>query len=105
MGAAAPRATIVRIGRPAGDRTQLDLELLAARRVRLIGTTFRGRAAEELHALADQLRTGLPGLPGLLTEHGVRAVLDSVFDLTTVEDAAERLTQPGLTGRIVLRIS
>lgn len=102
MGAAAPLARIVQIGRLAGDRAEIDLELLAARRLRLIGTTFRGRDAAELHALVADLRTALPALLG--DHHRVRPVVDSVFDLATAEHAADRLTRPGLTGKVVLRI-
>ncbi|MGW6511624.1 zinc-binding dehydrogenase [Streptomyces niveus] len=102
MGAAAPLARIVQIGRLAGDRAEIDLELLAARRLRLIGTTFRGRDAAELHTLVAHLRAALPGLLG---EHRVRPVIDSVVDLTTAEEAAKRLTEPGLTGKVVLRIA
>ncbi|MEV8367593.1 zinc-binding dehydrogenase [Streptomyces niveus] len=101
MGAAAPLARIVQIGRLAGDRAEIDLELLAARRLHLIGTTFRGRDAAELHTLVAHLGAALPGLLG---EHHVRPVIDSVVDLTTAEDAAKRLTEPGLTGKVVLRI-
>jgi NADPH2:quinone reductase len=102
MSAAAPRARIVQIGRLAGGYAQLDLELLAARRVSLIGTTFRGREAGELHALVAHLRTALPGLP---REHNVRTVIDSVFDLTAADHAAERLNRSGLTGKVILRIT
>ncbi|MET9552233.1 zinc-binding dehydrogenase [Streptomyces sp. NPDC006645] len=102
MGAAAPSARIVQIGRLAGDHARIDLELLAARRLRLIGTTFRGRDAGELHALVAHLRTALPRLLG---GHHVRTVVDSVFDLTAAEDAAKRLTEPGLSGKVVLRIA
>lgn len=99
MDAAAPLARIVQIGRLAGDRAEIDLELLAARRIRLIGTMLRGRATDELHALVADLRTALLG------EHHVRAVVDSVFDLASAEDAAQRLTEPGLTGKVVLRVA
>ncbi|MFG2174481.1 zinc-binding alcohol dehydrogenase family protein [Streptomyces niveus] len=102
MGAAAPLARIVQIGRLAGDRAEIDLELLAARRLRLIGTTFRGRDAPELCALVAHLGAALPGLLG---EYHVRPVIDSVVDLATAEDAANRLTEPGLTGKVVLRIA
>ncbi|MFD4770769.1 hypothetical protein [Streptomyces niveus] len=67
-----------------------------------IGTTFRGRDAAELHTLVAHLRAALPGLLG---EHHVRPVIDSVVDLTTAEDAAKRLTEPGLTGKVVLRVA
>lgn len=102
MRAAAPRARIVQIGRLAGDKAHLDLELLAARRLRLTGTTFRGRTAEELHTLIAQLRSALPDL---LSQYGIRPVLDSVHDLTTANEAAARLTQPDLTGKVILRVS
>ncbi|MFE3589627.1 zinc-binding dehydrogenase [Streptomyces niveus] len=102
MGAAAPLARIVQIGRLAGDRAEIDLELLAARRLRLIGTTFRGRDAAELHTLVAHLGAALPGLLG---EHHVRPVIDSAVDLATAEDAAKRLTEPGLTGKVILRIA
>ncbi|KIF75479.1 hypothetical protein QR77_19450 [Streptomyces sp. 150FB] len=65
-------------------------------------TTFRGREAGELHALVAHLRTALPGL---LREHNVRTVIDSVFDLTAADHAAERLTRSGLTGKVILRIT
>lgn len=101
MGAAAPRARIVQIGRLAGDEARLDLELLAARRLRLTGTTFRGRTAEELHTLVARLRSALPDL---LSRHEIRPVLDSVHDLTAANEAAARLTQPDLTGKVILRV-
>ncbi|RAJ71287.1 NADPH:quinone reductase-like Zn-dependent oxidoreductase [Streptomyces sp. Amel2xB2] len=102
LGAAAPGARIVQIGRLAGDRARLDLELLAARRLRLIGTTFRGRTAGELHALVAHLRQDLPHLLGT---HGVIPAVDSLFDLAEAERAADRLTSPGLMGKVVLRIA
>lgn len=44
-GATAPLARIVRIGRPSGDRAEIDLELPAVRRPRLIGTKVVLRVA------------------------------------------------------------
>ncbi|MFI6962754.1 zinc-binding dehydrogenase [Streptomyces sp. NPDC050255] len=102
LGAAAPRARIVQIGRLAGTHTHLDLETLASRRIQLIGTTFRGRGADELHALTARLREALPGL--LLT-HDVRPVVDSVLDLSEAERAGQLLDRPGLTGKVILRIA
>ncbi|MEB8338239.1 quinone oxidoreductase family protein [Streptomyces endophyticus] len=102
IGAAAPRARVVQIGRLAGTRAALDLELLAARRLQLIGTTFRGRDADELHALHADLRRDLPSL---LRAHHVEPVIDSVFDLSEAGRAAERLADSALTGKVVLRMT
>ncbi|GAA1987082.1 zinc-binding dehydrogenase [Amycolatopsis minnesotensis] len=96
---AAPGARIVQIGRLAGGRSTIDLEALAAHRVRLIGTTFRGRSAPELHALVARVRALLPEL---VERHGVHAVVDSVFDIADAEQAAARLDAPGVTGKVVL---
>ena len=60
----APRARIVQIGRLAGARATLDLEVLAGRRLSLLGTTFRGRGADELFALVAELRDHLAGPRG-----------------------------------------
>jgi hypothetical protein len=62
LGAAAPGARIVQIGRLAWAHAHLDLGMLASRRIQLIGTTFRGREADELHTLAARLCEVLPGL-------------------------------------------
>ncbi|MFJ8957135.1 zinc-binding dehydrogenase [Streptomyces sp. NPDC102381] len=101
LGAAAPRARIVQIGRLAGTHAHLDLETLAARRIQLIGTTFRGRDTDELHALNARVREALPGL---LRTHDVRPVVDSVLDLSEAERAGQLLDRPGLTGKVILRI-
>ena len=74
----------------------------AVRRLRLIGTTFRGRKTGELHALVAHLRRDLPHLLGT---HGVIPAVDSLFDLAEADRAAERLTRPGLMGKVVLRIA
>lgn len=102
LDAASPRARIVHIGRLAGRHANVDLEVLAARRLRLLGTTFRGRTAAEIHALAARLRSQLSGF---LEGHGIRPVLDSEFGLHDAEQAAARLDAPGLTGKVVLRVS
>ncbi|QWF84367.1 zinc-binding dehydrogenase [Amycolatopsis sp. CA-230715] len=99
---AAPGARIVQIGRLAGRNSTIDLEVLAAHRVRLIGTTFRGRSAAELHDLVARVRALLPDL---VERHRVRAVVDSVFDLADAERAAARLDAPDLTGKVVLRVN
>ncbi|TCP56143.1 NADPH:quinone reductase-like Zn-dependent oxidoreductase [Tamaricihabitans halophyticus] len=96
------RARIVQIGRLAGEQATIDLELLAAKRLQLLGTTFRGRQAQELHELVARIRQDLPMLTA---EHGVRAVVESTFDITEAEQAAARLAAPDLAGKVVLRLT
>lgn len=88
-------ARIVQIGRLGGRAATIDLELLAARRLRLIGTTFRGRSAAELHELIGRVREMLPS-------SAVRPVVDSVFAFADAERAAARLREPGVAGKVVL---
>ncbi|MFF1925897.1 zinc-binding dehydrogenase [Streptomyces sp. NPDC058221] len=102
LGAAAPRARIVQIGRLAGTHAHLDLEMLASRRLQLIGTTFRGREADELHVLTARLGEALPRL---LRTCDVRPVVDSVLDFSEAERAGRLLDRPGLTGKVILRIA
>lgn len=100
LGAAAVGARVVQIGRLAGRESVIDLETLAARRLHLIGTTFRGRTADELRTLtarlADALETSLGGT--------VRPVIDAVFPLADAESAASRLAA-GPSGKIVLSLT
>jgi NADPH2:quinone reductase len=98
---AAKRARIVQIGRLAGQHTMLDLELLAARRLQLIGTTFRGRTATELYGLVARVRDELPTLTRSWEVH---AHIDSTFALAEAEHAAARLASGQVVGKVVLTI-
>ena len=83
----------------AGARATLDLEVLAGRRLSLLGTTFRGRGADELFALVAELRDHLAGPRG----SGLHAIVDSTFGFDEAERAAARLAEPDLCGKVVLR--
>jgi NADPH:quinone reductase len=92
-------ARIVQIGRLGGRSAWLDLELLAARRLILRGTTFRHRDLPELHDVTAQLRDE----PKLATAWGgVVPTIDSVFALDAAEAAAARLISGQHMGKIVL---
>lgn len=97
ISAAAPLARVIQIGRLAGGRTDLDLETLASRRIRLLGTTFRGRTAAELHALVAAIRAADLG------DEPIRPVIDSVFGFDDAENAADRLAA-GPTGKVVIEV-
>ncbi|MGV9408273.1 zinc-binding dehydrogenase [Nocardia sp. NPDC003693] len=91
--------TIVSIGRLAGAGTDLNLDTLAFRRQRVLGTTFsirtRTELAEVVGALADKV------LPALAAGE-IRPVLDSVYTVDDATTAAQRLRDNAATGKIVL---
>jgi NADPH:quinone reductase len=97
--AAPAGARIVQIGRLGGGTTTVDLERLAARRLTLIGTTFRDRGLDELRALTARLRDE----PRLRDRWGgIEPTIDSTFALTDPEPAAGRLADARHSGKVVL---
>ncbi|MEV0339036.1 zinc-binding dehydrogenase [Nocardia sp. NPDC050713] len=98
-GATAIGGTIVSIGRLAGPGTRIDLNTIAFRRQRLLGTTFsirtRAELAEVVAALADRV------LPAV-AEGKIAPRLDSVHAADAAETAARRLRDNAATGKIVL---
>lgn len=97
--ATAVGGTIVSIGRLAGPAAGINLDTLAFRRQKLIGTTFSIRTRTELgdvvSALADDV------LPAV--EDGrIAPRLDSVHPAGRAKEAADLLRANGATGKIVL---
>ncbi|MBU3062186.1 zinc-binding dehydrogenase [Nocardia sp. NEAU-G5] len=97
--ATAVGGTILSIGRLAGATTELDLDAIAFRRQRLLGTTFSVRTPDELGdvvaALADRV------LPAV-AEGTISPRLDSVHPVWDAGDAARRLRENAATGKLVL---
>ena len=92
-------ARIMQVGRLGGGAVEVDLERLAAQRIAITGTTFRGRDAEELGALVrsvcvDPTLTSAWG--GLLPD------VDSVHPLVDAEAAGRRAAAPDVDGKVVL---
>jgi NADPH2:quinone reductase len=96
---AASRARIVQIGRLAGRASTVDLDILASRRIELIGTTFRGRRLSELEELTAGLRAEV--LP-LVAAGAVRPVIEAEFPAARAEDAATYLRTRSTTGKLVV---
>lgn len=90
--------TVVQIGRLAGRTALLDLNTLSFRRIRLIGTTFSVRSADERAAVAGAL---VPALE-LLADGRVRATVDRVVPFADAAAAADRLRSGGVVGKVVL---
>ncbi|WP_216907525.1 zinc-binding dehydrogenase [Nocardia noduli] len=91
--------TIVSIGRLAGAATSLNLDTIAFRRQRLLGTTFsirtRAELAEVVAALTSHALTAVAA-------GKVRSWLDTVFIPENADEAAERLRGHDALGKIVL---
>ncbi|MGY0541515.1 zinc-binding dehydrogenase [Nocardioides sp. YJ-D4] len=90
---------IVSIGRLAGAATELDLDTVAFRRQRLIGTTFsirtRAELGEVVAALAEEV------LPAV-ADGRIAPRLGAVYPAERAAEAADQLRTNGATGKIVL---
>ena len=90
---------IVSIGRLAGPATELNLDTIAFRRQRLIGTTFsirtRAELAEVVQALVPEVMPAVQD--GRITPH-----VDSVHAVEEATIAADRLRSNAATGKVVL---
>jgi len=90
---------IVGIGRLGGAVGELDMELMAFRRVELIGVTFRTRSVQDkvdiVRRLRDELGDGLADL---------RPPIDRVLPWTDVDAAHALLTNNQSVGKVVLEV-
>ncbi|MFF2109903.1 zinc-binding dehydrogenase [Rhodococcus koreensis] len=91
--------TIVNIGRLAGPGTSLDLDQLAFRRQRLIGTTFSVRTPDELGEVCGALHAAV--LPAVAAGR-IQPRIDKIFPFERAIDAAERLRSNEALGKILL---
>jgi NADPH:quinone reductase-like Zn-dependent oxidoreductase len=97
--ATAVGGTIVSIGRLAGPGTELDLDTVAFRRQRLIGTTFSIRTRTEL---AEVVQALLPEVLPAVADGRITPHLDSVHPVYDARVAADRLRANAATGKVVL---
>ncbi|MGW3667051.1 zinc-binding dehydrogenase [Streptomyces sp. NPDC005141] len=91
--------TVISIGRLAGPTTALNLDTVAFRRQKLIGTTFsirtRAELAEVVAALGEEV---LPAVAG----GKIAPRVDTVYPVARAKEAAEQLRGNGATGKIVI---
>jgi NADPH:quinone reductase-like Zn-dependent oxidoreductase len=97
--ALAPLGRLICVGLTAGSRAEIDLGLLLRKRLRVFGTTLRGRSAAEkaaaVRGFADHV---LPLVRcGLL-----KAVIDSTFKVDEVVAAHQRLESNETFGKVIL---
>lgn len=100
--AAATGARVVLVGTLGGNRAELPLGVLMAKRISLVGTVLRSRPVEEKLALTQAV--GRHCFP--LFESGqLRPVVDRIFPLTEVADAHRYMEENKNFGKILLELS
>jgi NADPH:quinone reductase len=101
-----PGGRLVSVGRIGGRMLQLDLNELARKRLRLIGTTFRTRDLREYRAIADGVRRSL--LPLVANEGAggqiVPPAIERAFRLEQANDAIDHALTRRLPGKVVLEV-
>jgi NADPH2:quinone reductase len=97
----AVKGRLVSVGRLGGTTAQLDLELLALKRLQLIGVTFRTRTMDEKIAIAHGVINNL--LPAL-ADGRLKPVIDRVFPINQAAEAQAYMASNVQVGKIVLKM-
>ena len=93
---------LVHIAATAGNKVELDLRALMAKRLIITGSTLRSRSVEE----KTELRNGVEkNLWPLVQEGKLRPIVDSVFPMEDVATAHERMQSSVHVGKIVLQVA
>jgi NADPH2:quinone reductase len=92
---------LVHIATTAGNKVELDLRAVMAKRLSITGSTLRSRSVEEKAQLRDGVETNLWPL---LRKGLIRPILDSVIPMEKVASAHERMHSSGHIGKIVLQV-
>lgn len=93
---------MVSVGRLAANSGAMDLDLLAFKRARLIGVTFRTRSKEErIHCV----RRCAADLLGPLAEGRLKAVVQRTFPMAEIRAAHDALERDEHVGKLVIEIA
>ena len=95
----AVKGRIVSVGRNAGQRGKVDLDVVANKRAQIIGVTFRTRSPAQ--ALQCQQRFAEDCLPAF-SEGALRPVVDRVFPFQDLHAAHDYMLSDQQVGKIVL---
>ena len=99
LAALAPQGTVVSLGFIAAQQASLDLATIIARRLRVVGTSLRGRPNHEKAVLARRIARDL--LP-LFASGELRPVIDRRFPLEEAAAAYARMEENRNFGKILL---
>jgi NADPH2:quinone reductase len=92
---------LIGVGRLGGRSAEIDLDLLALKRLRLIGVTFRTRTLEERIAIAQRCAQDV--LPAL-ADGRLRPLIDRTFPLDDALEAQGYMASNAHLGKIVLTL-
>jgi NADPH2:quinone reductase len=93
---------LVHIATSAGNKVELDLRAVMAKRLTVTGSTLRSRSLDE----KTDLRNGLEeNLCPLVREGNIRPIIDSVFPIGNVAKAHDRMQSSLHIGKIVLQVA
>jgi NADPH:quinone reductase len=95
------RGRLVSIGRLGATRGEVDLDLLSARRLKIIGVSFRTRTMEERIAC---VRSCVKDLGDALAAGEINPVVDRTFRMDEIANAHDYMEQNGHIGKVVLTI-
>jgi len=95
------KGRLIGIGRLGGRMSDIDLDLLALKRLRLIGVTFRTRTLDERIAIAQRCAADV--LPAL-ADGRLRPVIDRTFPLEDALEAQGYMASNAQVGKIVLTL-
>jgi NADPH2:quinone reductase len=98
----AVQGRMVSVGRLAGNTAQFDLDLLALKRVKLIGVTFRTRPKEERIACVQRCAADLLDA---LADGRLQPVVHRSFRMADVKIAHEAMERDEHIGKLVLEIA
>lgn len=102
MEAMAPLGRLIQVGIMAGGKTEIDLQLLMGKRLRLLGTMLRNRPLEEKALVTRRFAEQV--VP-LLEREIVCPVVDKIFDLAEAAVAHHYLESNESFGKILLRLA
>jgi NADPH:quinone reductase len=95
------KGRMILIGTMGGSTAPLDFGRVMGKRLRIAGTTLRGRSVEEK---AAAVRRFAAQVVPLLADGRVRPVLDAAYSLADAADAYERLESNDTFGKVVIEI-
>ncbi len=101
LDALVPGGRLVSVGRLGGTVAELDMDLLARKRLRLIGVTFRTRSLDQYGAIARLVEERLLDS---VARGAIRTVIGARYPMTDALAAQERLRTGELHGKIVLTL-
>lgn len=94
-----PKGRLMLVGLTSGSRAEIDLSMALAKRLRITGTTLRGRSVEEK---AEATRKFAADVLPLLADGKIVANVDKIFPANEVRVAHEYLESNKSFGKIVL---